>query len=155
MDQNKKLEWSALEYEERERGADWFWALGVIIVASSIASFIYANYFFGLFLILGGILLGVFAVKKPDLVFYELNEKGLKIKNRLYPYENIKSFWVEKEGEKPLLFIKSERLFMPIISVPIEQNSAEEIKNFMLEFNVPVEEIKEHMSEKIMDFLGF
>ncbi|MEK7088891.1 MAG: hypothetical protein AAB913_02045 [Patescibacteria group bacterium] len=155
MDSDKKLEWTALEYEEKERGNDWFWALGVIVVAGSVTSFIYSNYFFGLLLIIGGILLGAFAIKKPDLVFYELNEKGLKIRNRLFPYENIKSFWVKREGEKPTLFIKSERLFMPIISMPIEQNFAEEIRNFMLGGNVIEEEIKEHPSEKIMDSLGF
>jgi len=155
MDSDKKLEWTALEYEEKERGNDWFWALGVIVVAGSIASFIYSNYFFGLLLIIGGILLGGFAIKKPDLVFYELNEKGLKIKNRLFPYENIKSFWVKKSEEKSLLFIKSERLFMPIISMPIEQNLAEKIKDFMLSGNVFEEEMKEHPSEKIMDSLGF
>jgi hypothetical protein len=155
MDPNKKLEWTALEYEEKERGNDWFWALGVIVVASSIASFIYGNFFFGLLLIIGGILLGVFAIKKPYFVFYELNEKGLKIKNRLYPYENIKAFWVKKEGEKPILFIRSERLFMPIISMPIKQNLTEEIKNMMLKNDVPEEEMKEHPSEKIMDSLGF
>ncbi len=155
MDPNKKLEWTALEYEEKERGNDWFWALGVIVVAGSVASFIYSNYFFGLLLIIGGILLGTFAVKKPDLVFYELNEKGLKIKNRLYPYENIKAFWIKEMGEKPVLFIKSERLFMPIISMPIKQNLAGEIKNLMLKNDVSEEEMKEHVSEKIMDSLGF
>ena len=122
MDGDKKLEWTALEYEEKERGVDWFWALGIIVVASSVASFIYGNFFFGLLLIIGGILLGAFAVKKPDLVFYELNKKGLKIKNRLFPYENIKSFWVKRDNIKPILFIKSERLFMPIISMPVKQN---------------------------------
>lgn len=155
MESNTKLEWTALEYEEKERGNDWFWALGVIVAAGAITSFIYNNYFFSLFLIIGGILLGVFAVKKPDLVFYELNEKGLKIKNRLYPYENIKSFWVKRGEEKPMLFIKSERLFMPIISLPIDPNHAEEIKSAMLSKNITEEEMKEHVSEKIMDSLGF
>ncbi len=155
MDGDKKLEWTALEYEEKERGVDWFWALGIIVVASSVASFIYGNFFFGLLLIIGGILLGAFAVKKPDLVFYELNKKGLKIKNRLFPYENIKSFWVKRDNIKPILFIKSERLFMPIISMPVKQNLVEEIRNFMLLGNVLEEEMKEHPSEKIMDSLGF
>ncbi len=155
MEQNTKLEWTALEYEEKERGNDWFWALGVIVVASSVTSFIYSNYFFGLLLIIAGILLVIFAVKKPDLVFYELNEKGLKIRNRLFPYENIKSFWIKRENEKPMLFIKSERLFMPIISMPINPNHMEEIKNAMLSKNVLEEEMKEHVSEKIMDSLGF
>jgi len=155
MDPNKKLEWTALEYEEKERGNDWFWALGIIVVAGSVASFIYGNFFFGLLLIIGGILLATFAIKKPDLVFYELNNKGLKIRNRLFPYENIKSFWVKKDPEKPVLFINSERLFMPIISMNIKLYIADEIRDFMLKAKVPEEEMKEHVSEKIMDSLGF
>ena len=81
----EKLEWSALEYEDKERSPDWFWALGIIIVTSSLASIIYSNYFFAALLVLSGILLGFFAKKKPDTVLYELNEKGLKIRTRFYP----------------------------------------------------------------------
>src|ERR1035437_3103043 len=114
MNSNQKIEWFALEYEEKERSADWFWALGVIIVAGSIASIIFGDYFFAILLVLGGLSLGFFAVKKPDMISYELGEKGLKINRDLYLYENIKSFWVETE-EKPILFIKSGRFLIPII----------------------------------------
>lgn len=154
-EQNKKIEWSALEYEEKERGNDWFWALGIIIVAGSITSIIYKNYFFALFLIISGFLIVMFSIKKPDLVFYELNDKGLQIKNRLYPYENIKSFFVQINEFNSTLFIRSERAFAPILSIPIEKVSPEEVKNMMLSKNIPEEEMKEHFSEKVMDYLGF
>lgn len=164
MAMNEKLIWSALEYEERERSRDWFWALGIIVVTGSIASIIYENYFFAALLILGGAMLGFFAIKKPDMVTYELNEKGLAIRDRLYPYENIKSFWVQSEktvetlpGEvtKPLFFIHTERAFMPIISIPIDEMMAEKIHSIMLSKNIAEIEMKEHASEKIMDALGF
>lgn len=156
----EKLEWTALEYEEKERSKDWFWALGIIVATSSIASIIFGNYFFAALLILSGVLLGFFAIKKPDVVSYELNNKGLKIRNRLYPYENIKSFWVQvdKSGEtnlKPMLFIHSERAFMPILSIPIDETIATEIHSIMLQKDVAEIEMKEHPSEKIMDALGF
>lgn len=160
MDTDEKFVWSALEYEEKERSQDWFWALGIIIVTSSIASIIFGNYFFAVLLLLSGLLLGFFAIKKPDIVTYELNEKGLKIRNRLYPYENIKSFWVQLDpsGEinlKPMLFIHSERAFMPILSIPIDEEMAQDIHSVMLSQNIMEEEMKEHPSEKIMEVLGF
>ncbi len=163
MDIQNKLQWSALEYNERERGTDWFWALGVIVVTGSLTSLIYSNYFFAILLILGGVLLGFFAKKKPDMVPYELNTKGLKIHTRLYPYENIKSFWVQMPHPdhpdqinlKPMLFIKSERIFMPVISIPIENTMALSIHNIMTSYNIEEEEMREHVSEKIMEFLGF
>ena len=155
-----RLEWTALEYEEKERDPDWFWALGIIVVTSSIASIIYSNYFFAVLIILSGGLLGFFAKKEPDLVSYELNAKGLRIRTRLYPYENIKSFWVqvahpEDVEDKDFLFVKTERFFMPILVIPIDVSMAEEVRNIMLDRNIPEEEMREHASEKIMDRLGF
>ncbi|MFA6520073.1 MAG: hypothetical protein WCT44_00515 [Candidatus Paceibacterota bacterium] len=157
---NENLTWSALEYEEKERSKDWFWALGIIVVTSALAAIIFANYFFATLLILAGILLGFFATKKPDTINYELTPKGLKAHDRLYPYENIKSFWVQVDfsGEtntKPLLFIHSERAFMPIITIPINEDIAEDIHNILTSQNIAEVEMKEHPSEKIMEILGF
>ena len=151
---DEKLIWSALEYEEKNRSSDWFWALGIIVVTSSIATIIFENYFFATLIILSGILLGFFAIKKPDTIIYELNQKGLMIRNRLYPYENIKSFWIQTEL-KPILFIHSERAFMPILSIPINETIAEDIHSIMLSKNIAEVEMKEHASEKIMEALGF
>ncbi|MEK7471231.1 MAG: hypothetical protein AAB623_01110 [Patescibacteria group bacterium] len=151
---DEKLIWSALEYEEKNRSSDWFWALGIIVVTSSIATIIFENYFFATLIILSGILLGFFAIKKPDTIIYELNQKGLTIRNRLYPYENIKSFWIQTEL-KPILFIHSERAFMPILSIPINETIAKDIHSIMLSKNIAEVEMKEHASEKIMEALGF
>ena len=155
------MNWSALEYEEKERNTDWFWALGVIVVAVSTTAIIFGNYFFAIFIIIAGALLGFFAIKKPDVVFYELNNKGLKIRDRIYLYEKMKAFWVQKsltdDGKvmPPALFIRSERLLVPIFSVPIEESSVVKIHNIMIAHDVPEEEMKEHVSEKMMEALGF
>ena len=167
MDPNETLNWSALEYEERDRSKDWFWALGIIVATSSIAAIIFGNYFFAALLILSGVLLGFFAVKKPATVSYELNNKGLQIGNRIYPYERIKSFWVQLEQPKPLhrqnaetiirplLFIHSERIFMPIITIPIVEEMAEDIHFIFSAKNIAEVEMREHPAEKIMEVLGF
>ncbi|HEY4513128.1 MAG TPA: hypothetical protein VJH06_01280 [Candidatus Paceibacterota bacterium] len=164
MKANEKLTWTALEYEEKERSKDWFWALGVIVVTSAIAAMIFADYFFAALLILAGILLGLFAIKKPDIMEYELTDRGLRIHTRFYPYENIRAFWVQSHDpleinrevfKKPMLFIRSERFFMPIISIPIDEEIGERIYSIMLEQNILEEEMKEHPSEKIMEALGF
>ncbi len=156
----ESLKWTALEYEEKERDSDWFWALGIIVVTTSLAAIIYENYFFAVLIILSGVLLGFFAKKKPDVIEYEINTRGLRIRTRVYPFENIKSFWIqiphpEETLAKDLLFIKTERLFMPIIAVPIDISLAREVHALMTDNNIPEEEMREHASEKIMDYLGF
>ena len=157
---NEGLEWSALEYEEKERSNDWFWALGIIVATSGATAFIYNNYFFAILLVLSGVLLWIFAKKKPSLISYGLDEKGLRVGDRIYLYENIKAFCVQtnsKDGveKKPILFIRSERIFIPVIGVPIESLWSEKIRNVMLSKNIKEEEMREHLSEKIMETLGF
>jgi len=44
---------------------------------------------------------------------------------------------------------------MPIISIPIENEWIENIQNLMLEKNIKEEEMREHISDKIMDYFGF
>jgi hypothetical protein len=154
------IAWSALEYEEKEKNTDWFWALGVIVVAGAIASVIFGNYFFALLLIIAGILMGYFAIKKPDLVTYELNNKGFKMRNRLYLYEDLKSFWVQieipkTEIKKPLLFLKSARLFLPILSIPIDEEIAPQIKEILKTKKIQEEEMQEHLSDRVMENIGF
>lgn len=153
-DKNIKIEWSHLEYELKEKGNDWFWALGIIVFTSALASIIYGNYFFALFLVLSGFLLAIFSIKKPDLIFYELSEKGLKSKSILFPFKNIKSFWVETRGKTPTLFLRFDRPLVPVISFPLKEEVVEQIHDFFTSHKVPEEEMKEHISEKVMEFFG-
>lgn len=142
------------EYEHREKTNDWYWALGVVVVCGSIASIIYENYLFAGVLVLSGILMGHFASQRPEMISYEVNNKGFKLKNHTYPYKKIKSFFVG--GEKDLyLFIKLDRPFLPMIYMPIEKHLGEMIRAKFLSQGVTEEEMKEHPSEKIMEMIGF
>ena len=154
MDDLEKIEWQMPEYEEKERNNDWFWALGIVVLAGSITSVIFSNYFFAVLILLSGFLVVLFSIKAPDMVTYELSNRGLKIRNRLFPYKSIKSFWVQVETP-PTLFIKSDRMVMPIISMPIEFSMAKDIKDMLLENGVTPEEMREHFSEKVMESIGF
>lgn len=149
-----KIEWLAPEYDHKEQSVDWFWALGVIMVATSIAAIIYKNYFFAILIILGGGLLWHFSLRKPGMIDYELNEDGLKIKNRMHPYENIKHFWVQKIPT-PILHVQSERFLFPTLSMPIYPNIADKIRDKMISKGVMEEEIVDHPSVKVMEYLGF
>ncbi len=157
--ENIVLAWTLPEYTHTEKNNDWFWALGIIILCGSITSIIYANYFFAGLLILGGSLMGYFANKAPDLVSYKLTDKGLIMRNRLHPYEEIKSFWVQvpspENNMESLLFINSGRYFMPIIDMPTRPEDKEIIRIQMLSKEIKETEMKEHTAVAIMNFLGF
>ena len=149
-----KLSWTLVEYEEKEKNTDWFWALGLIVIAGSVTAFIFKNYFFSALLVIGGILIGYFAKKKPDMVDYELNMKGFQIKNRIFLYKEIEAFHINRE-KGPTMLLKTNRFMFPVLSIPIEQTHIYEIRNILINQNIKEEEIKETMPEKIMEYLDF
>ena len=149
-----KIIWQASEYEHKEKTPDWYWAVGIIALSTVIISFIYKNYIFAIFIILATTVLGMYGLKKPEMMEVEINEKGVKIKNEFYPYKIIKSFYIENQGGKKKLLIHTKRIIMPIIALPIEEILEEKVKLMLLKHSKE-EEMKEPVTQRIMEHLGF
>ncbi len=154
MEINNKLSWAVPAYSHDKKTVDWFWGLGIIILAMAIASIILKNYYFAVVLILGGGMMSYFAHKEPETLYYNLDKDGLKVKDRLYPFKTIKAFWIKKE-ESPALFIRTDRFFLPEIKIRINNNVADKIREIFVNQNITEEEMKEHLSETIMDMIGY
>lgn len=154
MQDEVKLSWSKIEYEEKDRSADWYWALGVIAITSAAASIIFNNYFFAVLILLAGGLLYYFAKKPPEMIEFQITEKGVYARGHFYPYKTMKSFFVQKE-DKPMLYIKTDRQFLPIVNIPLEYQMIDQVHALLLSKKVTEEEMKEHPAEKIMETLGF
>ncbi len=148
--------WEAFEYKDRALKTDWFWALGIIALAGSIASFIYGNFLFGVFIILASIAVVFFGTVKPKLVRYEITEGGIIYENNFYPFETLHAFWMNEldETDKKVL-IKSERMFVPILTLPYDTDEqAENIYEILADI-VPEEPLQEPWGHLIMERLGF
>lgn len=153
MEEELKIIWQAPEYEEKYRTKDWYWALGTIIVCAVLASIIFENYFFALIILLAGVILFTFAIKKPEHINFQINSTGIIVRNQVYPFGSMQSFWIDPD-RRHALFIKSNRLFLPIISIPIPTEHAENIYTILIEKEIPPEPMQEHLSEKILDAFG-
>ncbi len=154
-EENILVEWQAFEYVQKNRRPDWFWALGVIAVAGSIVAFLYGNFLFGIFVILAAGAMMFFGVAKPQRIKYVISTDGLIFDGRIYPYNRLKSFWMEEvEGEKRLL-IKSDKTFLPVMVMPFEDDETGEDIYSVLSQILDEEEIRESNAHKIMDRLGF
>lgn len=149
------LVWIEPEYKERDRSNDWFWALGVIAVSSAVLAIIYDNYLFAVFIVIAAIVLGFFAVRKPGMIEYRIDAKGLSIGREFYPYEKLVSFTVlEKPGGENLLLILSKRPVVPLFSIPLGIESPETVRK-LLASHIKEEKHTEPTAHKIMDYLGF
>src|SRR3989338_1468556 len=109
--ENKELAWEILEHEQKKRSPDWFWAIGIITVSTSVIAIIANNILFAVFILLGAGTLILHNLQKTERVRFEINQKGIKIKNYLYAYNQLKSFWITNNK----ILIKSDRFFAPIL----------------------------------------
>jgi len=153
--EQKIINWQAPEYEFREKTSDWFWAVIIIVASGGIASIIYKNYLFAVFLILAAVLLLVYSIRKPEIVNFEVSEKDLKIKDEVYLYSDMINFWIDKNHPRKRLLINTNKILAPLIDIPLpDEANEEEIKNILLE-KIKEEEIKEPMFHRVMEYLGF
>ena len=149
------LQWQAYEYEQTDKSPDWFWALGIISLSVAVTSIILNNLLFAILVIVSAITLSIFARRDPDLLQIEVNQKGLILEKKFYPYGSLESFWVEDTEVNPKLLIKSTKTFSPLIVAPLSPDvDKEELRDYLLD-NVDEEEHSEPLAQKMMERLGF
>lgn len=150
------IEWSAPEYSHKERGNDWFWAIGLVtIVACGIAVWLH-NYVFAVFLLISGCCLIMFTMRHPQDVTFIIETKGLTMGKDLHPWKDIKSFNI-KNNEADVyakLLIETSKYFLPIYTIPLPKEKADEVKETFLKV-LPRSEIDESKSMIFAEKLGF
>ena len=148
------VRWSAYEHEHVERGADWYWALGIVAVSIAITSILLRDFFFALLILIAAVVFALVARRPPELANFELSERGLSINDKLYSYDEILAFWVEEsDGNKPYLLIDTPKWLAPNVVIPIEQIEPDIIRAYLKEY---VEErfMREPFTHKVVEFLG-
>jgi len=149
------ITWTALEYHHTEKGADWFWAFGIIVISAILTSVILGNILFALLILIGSITLFIFSIRHPKEALFEVNQRGIVLEEKLYLYNSLDSFWVDTEEDIPKVLIKSKKIFMPLLILPLgDDTNAEDLRDYLLD-NLDEEYLHEPFLQKLLEQLGF
>ena len=149
------INWEEYEYEFFDKSADWFWALGIITLSIAVTAIMLGNLLFAVLILIGSITLSIYAVREPELVKYEVTQRGIIIEDSLYPYGSLDSFWIEHGVRKPKLLVVSKKRLMPHIIIPLNSEvDTDQLRDYLLD-HVDEEERRESLSTKIMEYLGY
>ncbi|MFZ3043564.1 MAG: hypothetical protein WA058_00430, partial [Minisyncoccia bacterium] len=55
------VEWEGREYDHGSKSADWYWALGIVAIASAIASVLFGNYLLAVLIVIAAATLALHA----------------------------------------------------------------------------------------------
>lgn len=153
-----ELRWQAPEYAHYEKTPDWYWGLGIGAVALIGLAVYLNNLLFAFVIAIAAFTISLFAARKPDIVEYALTERGIKIDNRLYPYQSLQHFWVhEKEGQNDgrKLLLLSNKPLTPLMSIPVPDDiPTGDVRNSLLRF-MQEEEIALPASHSLMELFRF
>ena len=150
-------EWEGEEYEHDPKSADWYWALGIVAVAGTLAAALLGNILFAILIAIAATAIALHAAKKPPLHRFRLIDAGLLIGDDFHPFERMISFSVleDIEGElPPILSIKTRSWHSPHLRIPLEGIDADMIYAFFLN-HVAEGEHSYTMSDVVAAWFGF
>lgn len=150
---SKKILWRAPARAVVHKTADWYWIFGIIGMACAGAFIIIGNVLFGIVVILGLFTTTLLSFKRPPIVEVEIQEKGIRTDSTFLPFTTIEGFCIEETVSQKKLLLKSKKLFMPLIVLPIGTVDTTELKN-ELSKNIKEELIEESTLVKLLERLG-
>ena len=149
------FQWNALEYEYFPKSADWFWMIIILTLSIAIASFILGNFLFGVLILVSGFSIILFGLRKPQNVVFSITGRGVQIDDKLYPYNTLESFWIYYNPPvQKQITLKSKKIFMPSIQIPLGDADPNIARNFLLKF-MQEKEHPESLTDSVLRILKF
>lgn len=154
MPESEEIVWHVETHEHRERTNDWYWALGLLTLVGVAVSIYFSNVLLAMILGIGGIFIGVLAIRGPRTHSVKLDKRGVSMDGTLYPYRSIHSFWVEQDTHYPRLFLLTGSMLAPHITIPLDDVShGAEVRNFLKNHLEEVEQ-EPRFGEYVAEMLG-
>ena len=116
--------------------------------------FFYGNIFFGIFLIIAGAVVILYALRDPKELDVTIDETGVKINEIFFDYKAIPSFWLDESGKEDKLLLLVKGSFVPMLSVNLVGVKAQDIRELLSKFTKE-EEMRESRTVALFDRLGF
>lgn len=151
----KPVSWTASEFVEHEKNFSWYVILaGFSMAAIAVIFLITRDWVTVVVIAMAAALFGVTAKRKPRTLSYELDQKGVKIGDKPYPYHGFKSFSVLEEGVFSSIQLMPLKRFMPPISLYYPPESEDQIISTLANY-LPHEERSHDPIDKLMRKVRF
>lgn len=149
-----RITWKTLEFEEKERHPDWLWTVGLVAALSAIVAFFYGNIFFGIFLLIAGAVVIMYALQKPKELEITLSETGITINELKIEYKAVEGFWLDESGKEDKLLLRVRGSFVPTLSFSLVGVKADDVRTLLLK-HAKETELRESRSVALFDRIGF
>ena len=141
-----ELSWQIEEPDFTPKTTEWFWALGIFAFALIVFSILLKNYLLIIIVALAAFIIYSNKNKQPEIVNFRLDDDGLYIEDKFYPYDGFESFWifVNITGKKRELVLRYKKHLTPLLIIPFHNDDESKIRK-ILSGHLPENEEKESL----------
>jgi len=107
----------------------------------------------GVFIVMGAAVI-VYAQRPPRTLTYQLSADGLRIDQRLFSYQNFRSFSVMRDIDWHSIELDPTQRFMPRLTVLFDENDIDSIVSHLLQ-HLPRADRQMDLIERVTRFLRF
>ena len=136
------IRWQATEYVSHERSAAWYAVLALISLALiAVALFLMQSVTFAILVPVMAAALILYVRRPPALLDYALSRKGIHINDRLYSYEEFRSFGVLSHENVHSVILVPRKRFQLSQTMYFPEEVGEDLVD-MLAARLPMQEVK-------------
>lgn len=149
------VEWTASEYVANPKNAGWFTLLFLATAVIAAAVYLLTKDIISTVVVsLLGLIIGIFAARQPKVLKYAIDNTGIHIEHKFYPYSSFKAFSIADGQPIHYISLAPLRRFMPILVVHYDPDDEERIVNTLAEY-LPYEEYKRDIVDGIARRIRF
>lgn len=149
------IAWTASEYVEHAKSADWYLALAVVAVLSAgLLYFLFRDIITAATPLVAALALGFYGRRPPRQRQYHLNDQGLSIDQKYFPYDMFRSFAILDEGPFVSLVFLPLKRFGFLTTIYLDPQDEERIINLVNQF-LPLEQREHDPIDRFMKRIGF
>ncbi len=121
--------WEFPEYHKHDRSRTWYIIAAVIILALVVYALLTQNFLFALMVVIFSVIILLNHARNPQMMEFRVTDKGLAVNERLYPYEELQSFWIINEPPAiKNLYFSFEKSVRPALAVYLADQDPEEVR---------------------------
>jgi len=149
------VQWTASEFIEHSKNLTWYLllAVGTVVFAAGLYLLTKDKVAAGVVVIVA-LTFGILANHKPRELAYAVDETGVHIGEKTYPYASFKSFAIVQENAIESIWLMPLKRFMPILTIYFDPNDEEKITDVLGAF-LPLENHELDPVDKLLHKIRF
>jgi hypothetical protein len=152
---DRTVSWTTPPMLEHEKSSQWYFTLGfATLVLAGLLYLFSKSILTPIVVIIVGIIVAIYARKEPDKQSYVLNNQGVQIQSKSYPYDDFRQFILVSDLSPPEITLVPTKRFMPPLSIRYPQEDEEQIIGMLADY-LPYEERSPDLLESFMRKIRF